>query len=366
VPRSPEVFVRPLMDQEQPRLLKIARRTRDPVKLRRAMIVQMSSQGRSVTDIVAGTGFSERYVREVIHAFNEHGFEAFSPKWSGGRTPIFTEAIRQQIRTLALSRPREVGAPFTCWSLTKLREQLIRRGVVATISCERLRQILADYGITFQRTKTFKASPDPDYEAKKNRILALYDHPPADGRVICLDEFGPLNLQPHRGVGWFERGHPARLRATYKRPHGVRQMLAALDLATGTLTYRIRKRKRWIELLAFLKILRARWPDQKLYVVLDNFSPHRRRELREWCAANDVALVFTPTYASWLNWIEAEFTALRHFVLNNSDYRTHTEQAAAIRAYIRWKNRRATPKRNFAINSAIRAHPQEDYLHNVA
>jgi hypothetical protein len=70
-------------------------------------------------------------------------------------------------------------------------------------------------------------------------------------------------------------------------------MLAALDLATGTLTYRIRKRKRWIELLAFLKILRARWPDQKLYVVCDNFSPHRRRELRAWCAANDVALVFT-------------------------------------------------------------------------
>jgi transposase len=143
-------------------------------------------------------------------------------------------------------------------------------------------------------------------------------------------------------------------------------MLAALDLATGTLSYRIRKRKRWIELLAFLKILRTRWPDQKLYVVLDNFSPHRRREVRDWCQANNVELVFTPTYASWLNWIEAEFTALRHFVLNNSDYRTHAEQAAAIRAYIRWKNRRATPKRNFAINSAIRAHPQEDYLHNVA
>jgi transposase len=229
-----------------------------------------------------------------------------------------------------------------------------------------LRQILRSYGITFQRTKTFKASPDPEFEAKKSRILELYDDPPADGRVICLDEFGPLNLQPHAGVGWFERGRPARLRATYNRPHGIRHMLAALDLATGKLTHRIHARKRWIELLAFLKVLRARWPEGRLYVVLDNFSPHRRREVRDWCAANSVELVFTPTYASWLNWIEAEFMALRYFTLNNSDYATHAEQGAAISSYITWRNRRATPKRDFAIDSKIRTRPPARYQANVA
>ncbi|MEU7479808.1 hypothetical protein AB0A63_27715 [Lentzea sp. NPDC042327] len=29
-----------------------------------------------------------------------------------------------------------------------------------------------------------------------HRVLDLYDHPPADGRVICADEFGPLNWPP--------------------------------------------------------------------------------------------------------------------------------------------------------------------------
>jgi hypothetical protein len=41
-------------------------------------------------------------------------------------------------------------------------------------------------------------------------------------------------------------------------------MLAALDLATGRLFYRIRSCTRWIEFLAFLKTLRARWPGEKL------------------------------------------------------------------------------------------------------
>ncbi|WP_169739726.1 hypothetical protein [Amycolatopsis taiwanensis] len=52
------------------------------------------------------------------------------------------------------------------------------------------------------------------------RILDLYDHPPADGRALCVDEFGPLNLQPRLGHGWFRRGRPARLRATYHRHAG--------------------------------------------------------------------------------------------------------------------------------------------------
>src|SRR3954447_22834585 len=83
-------------------------------------------------------------------------------------------------------------------------------------------------------------------------------------------------------------------------------MLAALDLATGKLLYRIRPRKRAIEFLDLLKALRARWPGEKLYVVCDNFSPHRHARVRAWCTTNEVELVFTPTYGSWLNWIEAE------------------------------------------------------------
>lgn len=364
--RNPEVFVRPLTDAEQQRLIGITRRTREPVRLRRAMIVQMSVQGRSVSSIAELTAFSQRYIREVIHAFNEQGFDALDPKWSGGRPRTIDDATRRRIRRIALSRPPDLGLPFTCWSLAKLRDHLVDAGVVETISLEGLRGILAAFGITFQATKTWKASPDPDFEAKKNRILDLYDKPPADGRVICFDEFGPLNLQPHPGHGWFPKGRPARLRATYTRTQGVRHMLAALDLASGELLYRIRARKRWREFLAFLKLLRKRWPHQRLYVVLDNFSPHRHKEVRDWCEANNVELVFTPTYASWLNWIEAEFTALRYFTLNGSDYTSHPEQAAAIRNYARWRNRRATPKRDFAIDSPIRRHRQRDSLNNVA
>ncbi len=352
--RSPEVFVRPVSMTEGQRLQRIGRTARDPVKLRRAIVVLMSAQGQGVPDIAHLLDCSQEYVRGVIHAFNDIGFKALDPKWSGGRPKTITEQARRQIRLIARCRPRDLGLAFSAWSLSKLAEYLVTTGVVASISRESTRQILRAGGISWQATKTWKASADPDFISRMRRVLDLYDHPPADGRVICADEFGPLNLQPRPGRGWRPAGHPVRLRASYHRTGGVRHMIAALDLATGQIFYRIRVRKRWREVLAFLKLLRQRWPGQKLYLICDNFSPHKHPEVTSWAAAHDVELVFLPTYSSWLNWIEPEFAALRYFALNGTDHRTHAEQGDAIARYLRWHNARAQPKRDFAAHSVIR------------
>jgi transposase len=360
--RLPEVFARPVTMAEGRRLQRIGRTAKDPVRLRRAIVVLMSAQGQSVPDIAHLLDCSPGYVRGVIHAFNESGFAALDPKWSGGRPKTISEAARRRICLIARCCPRDLGLAFGTWSLAKLADYLAGTGLVA--SREAIRQILHAGGVRWQATKTWKASTDPDFIGKMRRVLGLYDHPPADGRVICADEFGPLNLQPRPGRAWRPAGHPARLRATYTRTGGVRHMLAALDLASGQVIYRIRARKRWREFLAFLKLVRQRWPAQTLYLVVDNFSPHKHPQVTGWAGENSVELVFLPTYASWLNWIESEFSALRYFALGGTDHRTHTEQGDAIARYMRWRNARAQPKRNFAAGSVIRT--WTDYQINVA
>ena len=50
-------------------------------------------------------------------------------------------------------------------------------------------------------------------------------------------------------------------------------------------------------------------------------------------------LVFTATYASWMNRIECHFAPFRRFVLDNSDWSSHTEIARAAQDYLRWRNR---------------------------
>ena len=50
-------------------------------------------------------------------------------------------------------------------------------------------------------------------------------------------------------------------------------------------------------------------------------------------------LAYVPFYASWLNRIEAQFTALRYFTLDGTDHASHTEHSRMIRRYIAWRNR---------------------------
>ncbi|MEU0507599.1 IS630 family transposase [Nocardia sp. NPDC005998] len=321
-----------------------------------------SAQRQPVPLIAKLMQVSEGYVRGVIHDFNEKGFAALDPKWSGGRPSKTDQKTRERIGQIARCCPRDLGWPFSTWSLSKLGE-VLRINNIADISHETLRKLLKAQGISWQATKTWKAGKDPEFGVKMARVLDLYDNPPADGRVISVDEFGPLNLQPRPGRGWYPKRRPRRFRATYHRTNGVRHLFGALDLTTGALYYRIRDRKRSIEFRDFLKSLRQRWPGQKLYVIVDNFSPHKHKTVRDWCATNDVELVFLPTYSSWLNWIESEFAALRAFALNGTDHRSHGEQDDAVAAYIRWRNQHAQPKRDFAVNSKVRL---PDFLPYVA
>ncbi|MFQ6269417.1 IS630 family transposase [Kutzneria viridogrisea] len=271
--RRPEVFVRTLSMEEGRKLQRVTRTAKDPVKMRRAIVVLMSGQGQAVRDITSLLQVSPDYVRDVIHAFNERGFDALDPKWNGGRPKTIGEQIRERICLIARTSPADWGiTAFATWSLSKLRQHLLDRGTVVAISTETLRRILRAGGVSWQTTTTWKASTDPEFIVKMHRILGLYDQPPDDGRVVCVDEFGPLNLQPRKGKAWRSATRPMRQRATYNRYNGVKHMLAALDLATGKIFYRIRDRKRHLEFLNLLKVLRARWPGEKLYVIADNFS----------------------------------------------------------------------------------------------
>jgi transposase len=333
------------------------------VRWRRAQMVLLSAQGMDVARIATVAFTSADRVRELIHNFNDDGFASLDAKYAGGRPPKFSLPQRQQIKKVALSRPVDHDLPFSTWSLAKLAEFLVAEGVVDDISHEGLRSVLREEGVSFQRLKTWKLSNDPDFEAKKNRVLELYAiadglAEPGEGDptvVICVDEFGPLNLQPHPGRQWApvaagkgETDAPRRRRrrATYLRPHGVRHLLAAYDLSTDKLYGHVKTRKGRTEFVAFLRYLRTLYPpDVRIGIVLDNFSPHlmakKDQRVREFVEANNVELAFVPFYASWLNRIEAQFQALRYFALDGTDHESHEAQARMIRRYIAWRNRHA-------------------------
>jgi transposase len=79
------------------------------------------------------------------------------------------------------------------------------------------------------------------------------------------------------------------------------------------------------------------------------FSPHLTtkncQRVDTWAATSNVEIAYTPTNSSWLNRIEAQFTALRYFTLDGTDHATQQEQGSMIRRCIIWRNRHADDRR---------------------
>jgi transposase len=336
---------------------------------------------------------SEDRVRAVLHNFDDDGFESLYRKYSRGRPPSSTLPQRREIKKIALARPEGHDLPFSTWSLAKLADFLVAEGVVDDISHEGLRALLREEGVSFQAIKTFKVSNDPDFEAKKDRVLELYDI--ADGKakpkrggptvVFCVDEFGPLNLQPHPGKQWAPvaagRAIPARrvggaggrrspdptVSATCSPPTtwaGTGSMGTSSPARAASSSWRsaaISGRcisPRCGSPSCSTKVVRSCdsmpgmtgicWPSSSCppttrtgWRVSPHLSTKKDQRVGDWAAANNVELAYVPFYASWLNRIEAQFTALRYFTLNGTDHESHHAQARMIRRYIAWRNRHA-------------------------
>ena len=337
------VKVRRLSDEEGQRLLRIVRRgepkaTKTVIRYRRAMVVLASASGNTVPAIARLVAADEDTVREVIHRFNEVGMRALDPRWAGGRPRrISVEDVEFLVAT-ATTRPEKLGCPFTHWSLRKLVGYLADNAVrIVPIGRERARQLLADHEITFQRTKTWKESPDPERETKLARIeQVLTEHP---DRVFAFDEFGPLTCAPTPGSCWAPAGRPQRLPANYHKLAGVRQFHGCYSIAEDRLWGVVRAHKSAANTLAALRSIRAARPDgDPIFVILDNLSAHKGPTIRRWAARHAVELDFTPTYASWADPIEVHFGPLRSFVLANSAYTSHVALTRALHAHLRWRN----------------------------
>ena len=347
------VVLREISSDEGNRLLRIVRRTSGSVVTwQRAQIVLLSAHGMTPSQISEVVFTDPDTVRDVIHNFNADGFEALYPRDKGGRPQTFTLPVRQEIRRIALSDPDDLGQPGACRSW---RTIWLPRGCHRHLA-RRAAPVAQSEGVRFQAVRTWKRSNDPDFKAKQARIVELYEQAEAgQAVVICLDEFGPLHLQPQPGGRrWAPRAKPRRIRETYRRPHGVRHLISAYDVGADRLYGHIKKRKARTQFLEFCRYIRTLYPPEiRLHFVLDNFSPHKGEIVRERAAANNVELAYTPFYASWLNRIEAQFRALRYFTLAGTDQPDHATQARMIRRYIAWRNNNVeNPRPRALINTA--------------
>lgn len=315
-------------------LERLRRSTSAPAGLsRRAQVILLLAAHVSNVEVARGTRYTPVQISRLRRRFAEEGVEGLRDRSRCGRPREVPARKISQVVALTLKPPPR---GLTHWSA---RELARRTG----LSHSTVHRIWRAHDLKPHRVETFKFSTDPQAEEKIRDIVGLYLHPPSNAAVISLDEKTQIQaLNRTQPLLPLRPGLPARQTHDYQR-NGLTSLFAALDVERGKVMGECCARHTSADFLAFLKKV-ARHYRGDLHVILDNSSTHKTPAVKAWLAAHPrVHFHFTPTGASWLNMIEAWFSALTRKSIRRGSFDTVRQLVRHIGAYIDHWNEHPVP-----------------------
>jgi carbon-monoxide dehydrogenase medium subunit len=141
-------FVRPLTVTEQTELLRL-RNSGPPASRLRAEVILLSAARVTISEIVRRLGVSRPTVSASLVRFERGGIFGLPDRRRSGRPSRISSEILRHIAMVVTARPRDLGIQGTRWSLARLRQYLVRAGVVPALSVESLRIALKRAGLGF-------------------------------------------------------------------------------------------------------------------------------------------------------------------------------------------------------------------------
>ncbi|MBI4514493.1 MAG: helix-turn-helix domain-containing protein [Deltaproteobacteria bacterium] len=147
---------------------------------RRAHIILARAEGEPLSAIARSVGLHRDSVRRWLIRYRNRGAAGLQHGNAGKpKNVVFDATVRTEICRRASTPPAALGEPYSTWSLYKLRDHLIERDIVRTISVERLRQLLSAAGFARQYWHQ-PSTVGPLAPEVRHQLVALVRHPESD------------------------------------------------------------------------------------------------------------------------------------------------------------------------------------------
>lgn len=276
------------------------------------------------------------------------------PGWKIARVPAESRAfppdVAMELVRLACEMPDKVGRSLSQWDCTALAQELVRRGVVESISPQVVRRMLKHHRLKPWRNHYWlrqRAPRDQAFIDRTREICDLYTRElmPHEA-VLCVDE--KTSIQPRTRLAPTRPaapGFPILIEHEYERK-GALNLFAAFDTRCGKVYGKTYSRKRQIEFIDFLTHLDQTLPPEitAIHIVCDNVSTHHGRLVREWLAEHPrFQFHFLPVHCSWMNQVEQWFGILQRKRLKISDFADLQDLRDKIASFIAQWNWTAHP-----------------------
>ncbi len=179
---SQPLFVRRLTRAERSAIGKLRNKPPNLSVYRRAQAIHLSAQRLKTHQIAEIVSRSALTVTRWIHEFDAQGLPALWPGKSTGRPPKADADFQAALGQSVEQNPRDLGYPFTRWSVDLLTEHM-RRTTHIDVSCSTVYHTLKRLGYRYGSPKLdLKHRQDPKQvaRAKRQKTRALKKREPVE------------------------------------------------------------------------------------------------------------------------------------------------------------------------------------------
>jgi len=388
-----------ITERQQDILQTISRSVTAPSHLRqRASIIVLAFDGLLNEDIAERVGLTHRQVgrwrRRWANAWNQlieleccesraalrRAVEAvLSDEPRPGAPGKFTPEQVTQILAVACEPPEKSGRPITHWTVQELTEEVIQRGIVASISASQVYRYLREAAMQPHKSRYWLNTTEKDpkrFEAQVKAVCDTYLAAPEQERVhqthtVCVDEM--------TGLQALERIAPSKpmiagkcqlIEFEYNR-HGTLCLIGNFVVTTGELLRpTIGPTRTEADFVSHIEQTVTTDPAGSWVFVVDNLNIHCSESLVKLVAkASDVPtdlgkkgkrgvlrsvasrqtflsesshrirFVYLPKHSSWLNQIETIFGVIMRKVIRRGSFTSVIDLRTKLLNFIEYFNR---------------------------
>jgi len=315
----------------------------------------------------------DRVARKQPESLETEIRRTFSDRSRSGRKAMFGPETRAFIVGVACNTPEDHGFERSHWSLPVLRQAIVNKEIVPSISCSTIHRILKEEELRPHKNRYWLHSTEKDespetYKRKIREINSIYFLAQmvnqyggdSDVRIISTDEMTGIQALEHRFADKLCRPHQdAKTEFEYIR-HGTTSLIGFFDVVTGRIQKPYLNSTRTADDFASaLEALLDTDPDKNWIIVADNLNTHYSEQVvklvADRCGISDVGekgksgplksaqsrmdfltdwthrirFAFTPKHCSWMNQIEIWFGIINRQLLRRKSFLSvsHLEQS---------------------------------------
>ena len=152
-------------------LQRLLRSRTTPAGLRqRSQLIWLLAGGASLAEASEWVGLHYTNAHIWSKRFLDSGLAGLSDRPRPGRPRIYGKDVDTEVIKAAAAQPKDLGLPFTTWSLPKLQEYLSQQPGLEQITRATIRRRLRQEGFHFYEGQTWCESNDPEFESKKTKL----------------------------------------------------------------------------------------------------------------------------------------------------------------------------------------------------